>query len=198
MKRTGLSVSIVVAMAGIVMWACGRTTGEELRPELVEGRWYLGINSGRYVGSDTLVFDKDGSFLDRKSVRYSASDSGFDFSVLLRWSASGRWSLRGDTLCVVYGQGKPEVGFDRQSFRIMPTESGADSAALGRLRKEMYDCLCASLRDSIDAGYRELTADTILLGRIVSVTPGELVLSGAGGNVRLVRPALAAEGDCGT
>lgn len=193
MKRTGLSVSIVVAMAGIVMWACGRTTGEELRPELVEGRWYLGINSGRYVGSDTLVFDKDGSFLDRKSVRYSSSDSGFDFSVLLRWSASGKWSLRGDTLCVVYGQRKLEVGFDRQTFRIMPSKSGADSVALGRLREEMYDCLCARLRDSIDASYSALAADTVRLGRIVSMRSGELVLSSAEGNVRLVRPAFAAE-----
>lgn len=153
----------------------------------IEGKWLLGINTKEYVGADTLTFRNDGLFIDTKSVRYSDSDSGFDFSVHMSTYMEGEWYLKNDTLNIVYAIEKPEIIFDKQSFKIAASENNADCETLGQLNDEMYNCLCENLRKVIYSNYTNLSSDTVRLGRIISISDMKISMESSDGCVTLVR-----------
>lgn len=80
-----------LASSGILLAALTGCTRQEnrLKPEYLEGKWSLPVNSGRYAGTDTISFGNNGKFNDSKGVIYSGTDSGFEFSLRLDMSASG-------------------------------------------------------------------------------------------------------------
>lgn len=114
MKRKILFALVCGAFACTIMCESQCTKNRMPKATEIEGKWLLGINTTEYVGADTLTFRNDGLFIDTKSVRYSGSDSGFDFSVHMSTYMEGEWNLKNDTLHIAYGIEKPEIKFDKK------------------------------------------------------------------------------------
>lgn len=170
-------VPIILLAMTFMGFACKRDNKHDLKQEYLIGAWTSVFNETAFSGIDTLRLGKDSCFINSKEVNYRLSDSDFDISIRFRSHAAGHWCLKGDSVFIIYDAKKPAISFDRASFKVMPSKEGADVDALARMNDDMFREVCEFIDNNVSNEYLSMSRDSILLGKILSVSQKELCLT---------------------
>ena len=117
---------LIVFIPILSLFACSGKTDETERNNLT-GNWIGPVADGAFIGNDTLHLAPDSTFKECKGLVYTASDSGFDFSIGINIGIAGHWSLKEDSLMVVYDPKTLHISTDKNTFRVSATDNNANA-----------------------------------------------------------------------
>lgn len=179
-------LNLIVLIPMFCLFACSGKIDETGRNNLV-GKWVGHVADGTFVGNDTLFLASDSSFKECKGIVYSSSDSGFDFSVEVNIGIEGHWSLKEDSLMVVYNPETLRISTDKKTFRVSATESNVNADLLAGVRDSMYDDLDSYLSGMLQSEYAPLLGKELVMGKIGHLDSKNLLLSSGKTKVLLSR-----------
>lgn len=173
--RTPWLILLPIGFSVFLVCACSGRNGEDMARYL-PGDWTCNVEEGSFVGVDTLILSTDSTFSENKGLLYTSSDSGFDFSVIVRVHIKGGWNLSGDTLALRYTPTTLSISTDADSFHLSASGNNADASKLSGLSEVMYKDLDEYLSSALIAKYSSMWNKEFTLGRIEHIDTDNLIL----------------------
>lgn len=167
---------LIVFIPILSLFACSGKTDETERNNLT-GNWIGPVADGAFIGNDTLHLAPDSTFKECKGLVYTASDSGFDFSIGINIGIAGHWSLKEDSLMVVYDPKTLHISTDKNTFRVSATDNNANANLLSGVRDNMYDDLDSYLSRILESEYSPLFGKELVIGKIEYLDSKNLLLA---------------------
>ena len=161
----------------LTLHSCSHTDNSRINEADVSGAWMFRIHDEGFSGNDTIRLYRNLTFSESRSVSYSGSDSGFDFSVPFLVNIKGIWHIKNDSLWVHYDYSTLTISIPEHKIRISATGNKADNQKLNVLAADMKKDLCLHVRGFVQSGYASISADKVSLGRITDLQPYSMSIS---------------------
>ncbi len=121
----------------LTLHSCSHTDNSELMKPTYQSAWMFRIHDEGFSGNDTIRLYRNLTFSESRSVSYSGSDSGFDFSVPFLVNIKGIWHIKTTRFGYTMTIARLPLVSPEHKIRISATGNKADNQKLNVLAADM-------------------------------------------------------------